>query len=105
MESTHVIPGLRPGMDSDLASFCARLGVRSLRVFGSATRAELHAESDIDVLLEFFPGVDPDLFELGGMQQDLSELFDHEVDLRTPEMFTPTNLQRVLGSSVLGYAA
>ena len=67
-------------------------------------RNELTPESDIDILLEFQPGIDPDLFELGGMQQELSDIFDREVDLKTPDMFSPHNLKRILASSVLGYA-
>ena len=62
-------------------------------------------DSDIDVLLEFEAGTDPDLLELGGMQQDLSDLFGREVDLKTPDMFSPSNLRRVLDQSVIGYAA
>jgi predicted nucleotidyltransferase len=88
-----------------LAAFCARYRVKALRVFGSVLRDDFAEGSDLDILLEFPPGVDPDLFELGGMQQDLSELFGREVDLKTPEMFTAASLRRVLDSSVLGYAA
>lgn len=88
-----------------LAAFCARHRVRSIRAFGSVLRDDFTPESDLDLLVEFQPGVDPDLFELGGMQQDLSELFGREVDLKTPEMFSPANLRRVLGSSVVSYAA
>lgn len=88
-----------------LAEFCARHRVSTLRVFGSALRGDFGPTSDIDVLLEFQPGVDPDLFELGGMQQDLSDLLGHEVDLKTPDMFSPASLRRVLARSVVGYAA
>jgi uncharacterized protein len=88
-----------------LAAFCARHRIRILRVFGSALRPDFGAESDIDVLLEFEAGVDPDLFELGGLQQDLSALLGREVDLKTPDMFSPASLRRILESSVVGYAA
>ena len=99
------IPGIDAEMTTKLVRFCVKHRVRSLRVFGSAARGALTPESDIDLLIEFAPGVDPDLFELGGMQQDLTELLDREVDLKTPEMFSESNLRRVLESSVLGYAA
>jgi predicted nucleotidyltransferase len=88
-----------------LEEFCRRHRVRALRVYGSVLRDDYGPESDIDVLLEFEPGVDPDLFELGGMQQDLSDLFGREVDLKTAEMFSPASLRRVLNASVVGYAA
>jgi predicted nucleotidyltransferase len=88
-----------------LAEFCARHRVRALRVFGSVLRDDFGPDSDIDVLLEFQPGVDPGLLELGGMQQDLTDLFGREVDLKTPQMLSPANLRRVVASSLLGYAA
>ncbi|MBC7772670.1 MAG: nucleotidyltransferase domain-containing protein [Pyrinomonadaceae bacterium] len=76
-----------------------------MRLFGSVLRDDFGPESDVDVLLEFGPGVDPDLFELGGIQQDLTDLFQREVDLKVPAMFSAANLERVLASSVVSYAA
>ncbi len=99
------IPGLAPRANADLAAFCAEHRVQTLRIFGSFARGELTPDSDIDLLLEFHPGVAPDLFELGGMQQDLTDILGREADLKTPERFSPFNLQRILASSVLGYAA
>jgi predicted nucleotidyltransferase len=88
-----------------LAALCRHHGIAAIRVFGSALRPDFGPDSDIDVLIEFEPGVDPDLFALAGIQQDLSDLFGREVDLKTPEMFSPASLQHVLRSSRLGYAA
>ncbi|HMN41685.1 MAG TPA: nucleotidyltransferase family protein [Phycisphaerales bacterium] len=99
------IPGLSPQAAALLGAFCVGHRVSTLRIYGSFVRNELTPESDVDVLLEFQPGVDPDLFELGGMQQELSDIFDREVDLKTPEMFSPHNLRRVIASSVLAHAA
>jgi predicted nucleotidyltransferase len=99
------IPGVDSHAAAELGRFCVKHRVRSLRVFGSAARGTLASDSDIDLLIEFAPGVDPDLFELGGMQQDLTEILGREVDLKTPEMFTETNLRRVREDSILGYAA
>jgi predicted nucleotidyltransferase len=104
MSTLGCIPNLRVD-PAALAAFCGKHRVRALRVFGSVLRNDFSSESDIDVLLEFEPGVDPGLFELGGMQQDLSDLFGRDVDLKTPDMFAPPSLQRVLASSVIGYAA
>lgn len=105
MEHKPPIPGLPEQAAKALTAFCVRHQIRELRIFGSFARGELSPESDIDVLVEFQPGVDPDLFELGGMQQDLTDIFGREADLKTPEMFSARNLQRVLSGSVLGYAA
>ena len=79
--------------------------LKGIVLYGSEARGEATPESDIDILLEFPPGIDPDLFELGGMQQELSDIFDREVDLKTPDMLSPHNLQRIIASSVLAHAA
>jgi len=45
-------------IDSDLmADFCRRNGIRSLSLFGSVLRDDFRPDSDIDVLVEFGPGV------------------------------------------------
>ncbi len=103
-----LIPGGLSRVHLDTAkieAFCHANGIARIRLFGSVLRPDFGPDSDIDVLLEFAPGVDPDLFELGGIQQDLSDLFGREVDLKVPAMFSPANLQRVLASSVVSYAA
>lgn len=88
-----------------IAELCKKHQVRTLRIFGSAARGELTPASDIDILLEFEPGVDPDLMELGGLQQDLSDLLGRTADVKVPEMFSPVNLRRVIESSIIAYAA
>ena len=40
-----------------LAEMCRRYNVRELSVFGSAVRGEMGPDSDIDILVEFEPGV------------------------------------------------
>lgn len=101
----RAILGIDDRRIGELAAYCRAQGIRAVRIFGSAARGELTPESDLDVLVEFDPGVDPDLLALGGIQQDLSDLLGREVDLKTPEMFRPANLRRVLSTSVLAYAA
>ena len=44
-------------------------GVRRIRLFGSAARGELTAQSDFDFLVEFEPG--RSLFDLIDLRQDL----------------------------------
>ncbi|HRQ73023.1 MAG TPA: nucleotidyltransferase family protein [Phycisphaerales bacterium] len=67
-----------------LADFCRRYGVRSLFVFGSAASDEYRpGTSDVDLLVEFLPGV-----RGGGLRDvyfqlrdDLRSLLGCEVDL------------------------
>ena len=68
-----------------LATFCRKHGIRRLSIFGSALREDFGPESDIDVLVEFEEGRIPGLFGFAGMQLELSELFDRDVDLVTRE--------------------
>ncbi|MFW6119245.1 MAG: nucleotidyltransferase family protein [Planctomycetota bacterium] len=65
-----------------LAEVCERYGVERLEVFGSFTRGEAEAESDLDVLVSFRPGARGGL-EFVGLQQELEELFGRPVDLLT----------------------
>jgi hypothetical protein len=69
-----------------LARFCRERGIRRLAVFGSALRADFGPDSDIDLLVEFEPDRIPTLFDIAGMEQELSALLGgRKVDLRTPE--------------------
>ena len=66
-----------------LAAFCRRHGVRRLAVFGSALRHDFGPHSDIDVLVEFEPGLTPGL-AFFAMQDELSAMLGRVVDLHTP---------------------
>ena len=59
------------------------LGVESLMVFGSVARHEEKPDSDIDMLVEFSRPTG--LFGLIRLRLFLEELFDHPVDLGTPD--------------------
>ena len=66
-----------------LEEFCRRNHIRKLAFFGSVLREDLGPESDIDVLVEFEPGKTPG-FAFFEMQEELSEILGHKVDLNTP---------------------
>jgi len=48
-----------------LAEVCRRYGVKELALFGSAVRGEMRPESDIDIMVEFEPGVRIGLIKFG----------------------------------------
>ncbi len=77
----------------------------ALRVFESVAAGTHTPESDVDVLLEFEPGFELDLFEPGGVQHNLMDPFGLGVDLKTADMFSPRNLERVVASSLLVFSA
>jgi len=67
----------------DVAQFCRDRGIRRLSFFGSILRDDFRPESDIDVLVEFEPGVRVGL-RFFAMERELSQLFGRKVDLNTP---------------------
>jgi hypothetical protein len=89
-----------------LARFCRERGIRRLAVFGSALRADFGPDSDIDLLVEFEPDRIPTLFDIAGMEQELSALLGgRKVDLRTPEDLSRYFRDRVMAEAEVQYAA
>jgi uncharacterized protein len=88
-----------------LANFCRRHHIARLSVFGSVLRDDFRADSDIDVLIEFHAGQTPSLFELGGMQVELSEMLGRTVDLKTPGFMSQRIREHVLREAQVQYAA
>ncbi len=68
-----------------LDAFCRRHHIRKLSLFGSALSGELHPDSDIDLLVEFEPDLEPGLIGFAGMEIEMSRLLGKKADLRTPE--------------------
>jgi hypothetical protein len=89
-----------------LAAFCRERGIRRLAVFGSALRDDFRPDSDIDVLVQFEPDRIPTLFDIAGMEQELSDLWGgRKIDLRTPEDLSRYFRQQVLAEAEAQYAA
>lgn len=66
-----------------IAKFCRVNGIRRLALFGSVLRGDFRPESDVDVLVEFQPGMHVGLAFIR-MQDELSAIINHKVDLNTP---------------------
>ena len=60
---------------------CESHAVARLEVFGSRADGTAHAESDVDLLVEFLPDANPGLFELGALQDALEQRLGCRVDL------------------------
>lgn len=88
-----------------LASFCRRHHIRRLALFGSVLRKDFGPSSDLDVLVEFQPGTTVGLIRLAGLEQELTELLDWKVDLRTPAELSRYFRQEVMDSAEVLYAA
>lgn len=87
-----------------LAEFCKRNHIRKLSIFGSALRENLGPDSDIDLLVEFDPDNIPGLIRLAGMENELSEILERKVDIRTAQDLSRYFRQDVIKSSEVQYA-
>jgi uncharacterized protein len=81
-----------------------RHGTQELSVFGSAARGGMRPDSDVDVVVEFFPDVVHgwDYFRI---ERELAEVFGRPVDLATKKWMKPRVKSRVLPEARLIYAA
>jgi predicted nucleotidyltransferase len=79
----------RQDIFSRLKSNRARIrqyGVKSLALFGSASRDRLHKRSDVDILVQF---EQPTWANFIGLKFYLQDLLGREVDLVTPRSLKP----------------
>ena len=60
------------------ARLFAKYGLKSMAVFGSATRDDFRPDSDVDIMVEFEPDADFDYFDLAF---DLEGIVRRKVDL------------------------
>lgn len=67
---------------AEVERIAARYGASNVRIFGSVARGDARPGSDVDFLVDLEPG--RSLFDLGGLQMDLEELFGRRVDVTHP---------------------
>jgi predicted nucleotidyltransferase len=87
-----------------IEAYCRSHGIRRLALFGSVLRDDFRPESDIDVLIEFEPGVRIGLAFIR-LQDELSEILGHKVDLNTPGSISRYFRDEVLGEAEDLYVA
>lgn len=83
--------------------FCEKHHIRRLSLFGSVLRDDFRSDSDVDVLVEFEPGMEPGLLGISAMQRELSQLLGRNVDLRTPAELSRYFRDRVLATAQVQY--
>jgi uncharacterized protein len=64
-----------------LAFLCQQYGVKELALFGSRARGDNRPDSDLDLLIEFFPDKSLGFIAFAGLQQEFESLFGKKVDL------------------------
>jgi predicted nucleotidyltransferase len=87
-----------------IADFCRRHHIRRLALFGSVLRDDFGPESDVDVLVEFDPDHTPGL-AFFAMQDELSKIVGHRVDLNTPGFLSPYFRDQVIAAADILYDA
>jgi uncharacterized protein len=75
-------------------------GVTSIELFGSYVRGEQDGESDLDLLVEFDPERELSLFDLIGLEQELSDRLGIRVDLVEKRSIKPGLRDRILNEAV-----
>jgi uncharacterized protein len=87
-------------LQARIAEFCRRHRIRKMALFGSILRDDFKADSDVDVLIEFEPGVSVGL-RCFAIERELSELIGRKVDLNTPGFLSKYIRDEILAESGL----
>jgi predicted nucleotidyltransferase len=92
-------------LDPDkIDAFCKKHHIGKLSFFGSVLREDFGPQSDVDVLVEFEPGHVPGL-AFFAMENELSEILGHKVDLNTPQFLSPYFRDDIVAEAEAEYAA
>lgn len=78
---------ISPEQKSLIMDIVSRFNPKMVGVFGSYARGENDPNSDLDVLIDFEHS--PDLLEVIGLEQELSETLGTKVDLITLRSLNP----------------
>ncbi len=90
---------------TSLAEVCPRYGVKELSLFGSAVRGAMRPESDIDIMVEFEPGVRIGLIKFESLAEELEALAARKIDLVTKRGLKSWIRPEVLKDARVIYAA
>ncbi len=64
-----------------IEGFCRRNHIRELALFGSVLRGDFGPSSDVDMLVAFELGKEPDLMAIVRIENELSDIIGRKVDL------------------------
>ena len=101
----HLNAAITAPSGRQLRALARKHGLRRILAFGSATRADLRPDSDIDLLVEPVPGRRLGLAERVGLMKDAARLFDRDVDLVTAPMGRTSFANRIMRDGVVLYDA
>jgi uncharacterized protein len=93
-------------IDSDqVAAFCRKHYLTKLSLFGSVLTDRFGPDSDVDVLFEYDADHVPSLFDVAGMERELSEILGRKADMRSPKDLSQLFRDEVVRSALVQYAA
>ncbi|MBF0554983.1 MAG: nucleotidyltransferase family protein [Nitrospirae bacterium] len=84
-----------------IVDFLKPYGVKSIAIFGSYGRGDFSVNSDIDVLVEFSTNMT--LYDIVGIELELSEALGIKVDLLTEPAISPYMIDTIKKSLVKIY--
>jgi uncharacterized protein len=87
-----------------IVRFCFNHNIRKFALFGSVLGEDFQPKSDVDVLLEFEPGMRIGFFKLYDMEQELSQLLEgRRIEINTPDSISPYFRDEVLNKAEVQY--
>jgi len=89
---------LQTGKRAAILALAQRHGASNVRIFGSVARGQELPGSDLDILIDLDPG--RNLFDMGGLLEDLRELLNSRVDLVEARSLHPRIRARILAEAV-----
>lgn len=90
--------------EDEIAQFCRQNHIRRLSLFGSVLRDDFGPDSDVDVLVEFEPGIRIGL-RFFRLEQELTRILGRKVDLNTPGFLSKYFRDTVLAEAEVHYDA
>jgi uncharacterized protein len=91
---------------AQVASLCKAIGIKKLSLFGSILTDRFRPDSDVDLLVEFKPGVIETLLDKAHVLVQFEDAFSRRVDLTEPRLLdNPIRRREILNSAKLVYAS
>lgn len=81
----------------------SRNAIRRVSLFGSYAKETARDESDVDLLIEFFPGSKMSFFTFFDIRENIENHIQKKVDLLTPEALSKHFRKDVLEKSEIVY--
>lgn len=75
-------------------------GIKSMGIFGSYVRGQQKMKSDLDLLVEFDNTIPLSLFDIAGIEHELSCLVGVHVDLVERDAIRPALKKRIMSEAV-----